>query len=64
MTEEVTPVTITLTLNVQQVNAIVAGLGELKTNADVWPLKQWIIQEATKQLPPPEEVSESESSEE
>jgi hypothetical protein len=53
MAEQLNPteVQITLTLNLQQVNAVLRGLGELPTSAGVWPLTQTIVSQAQAQIP-------------
>ena len=46
------PATITLTLTVDEVNGILAVLGDLPTKAGAWPLTQKIRQQAAPQLAP------------
>lgn len=58
-TEQKQPIVVTLQLTVSQVNAILLGLGELKTNSGVWPLTQNILQQVQPQLPV-EETTETE----
>lgn len=52
------PIMVTLTLNLQQIQAVLNGLGELKTSAGVWPLQQYILQQAQNQLPAVEKKEE------
>lgn len=44
------PVIIQLTLNFEQVNAIVNAVGKLPTETGVWPLRQIIIDQTNQQL--------------
>lgn len=44
------PVVLTLNLNVEQIQKVIFALNELKTGSDVWPLRQFIIQQANTQL--------------
>ena len=52
------PVTIKLELNIEEVNAILATLGELPTKSNAWPLTQKIIAQAQPQAPQQPEKSE------
>ena len=63
MSEEKQPLIVTLSFNIDQINAILSGLGELPTKHGVWPLTQVIISQVQDQLPPAEEVSDEEQSE-
>ena len=54
--QEPQPLMITLSLTAQQVLAVLTGLGELKTDFNVWPLKQIITQQFNSQLPPAPEA--------
>ena len=44
------PVIIQLTLNFEQVNAVVNAVGKLPTETGVWPLRQIIIEQTNQQL--------------
>lgn len=44
------PVIIQLTLNFEQVNAVVNAIGKLPTETGVWPLRQIIIEQTNQQL--------------
>jgi Tfp pilus assembly protein PilO len=44
------PVIIQLTLNFEQVNAVVNAVGKLPTETGVWPLRQIIIDQTNQQL--------------
>lgn len=48
--KQMEPVILNLTLNFDQVNAVVAALGRLPTESGVWPLREIIIQQANSQL--------------
>ena len=61
--EENQPLIVTLSLNIDQINAILSGLGELPTKHGVWPLTQVIISQVQEQLPPAKEASDEEQSE-
>lgn len=61
MTEQVQkqePVMINLSLNLQQINMILQGLGQLPTSSGAWPLSQFIVQTAQNQLPEQKESTE------
>jgi hypothetical protein len=45
------PITVNLSLNLQQVYFILTGLNELKTGTGVWPLTQYIQNQVQSQVP-------------